>query len=145
MSKEQQKMIHRLVDIKQRAADAAEVRHVEAHNQTLLAEAAHKRQLALWNAFLCTTTEGVESADDLAHRDLEFKWLRKNLEEHEQAVMIARLAEAETREAMTSARIELRRYETWLENSREAQRLEAKRREAISDDEVAARKRSASR
>ncbi|MBX3228837.1 MAG: hypothetical protein KIT84_42100 [Labilithrix sp.] len=141
MSK-QTKMIYRLVDIKQRAADAAETAHVAAHHATLEAEAALRRAIALWNAFIATTSDDVATAADLQHRDLEHKWLRRSIEDHERAALVARTEEAAAREAMTTARIELRRYETWLENTQELARIEAKRVQRLADDEVAARKRS---
>lgn len=139
----QNKMINRLVDIKQRAADAAETAHVAAHRATIEAEASLKRAIALWNAFVDSTTDDVQSVEDLAHKDREYKWLRRSIEDDERKLMLARTEEAKTRDAMTTARIELRRYETWLANTLERVRLEQRRVQVLADDEVCARKRSA--
>lgn len=142
----QTKMIHRLVDIKQRAVDKAETAHVEAHQRTLEAEAKVKRAISAWNDFVSGggAAQGVASIADLEDRDREYKWLRKSIDDCERDVMLARIDETQTRETMTSARIELRRYETWLENTLEVRALEAKRVQMLADDEVAARNRRTS-
>ena len=57
---------------------------------------------------------------------------------------VARTHEARTREIMVEARIELRRFEVWLEKAAETQAIEIRRIGRIAEDEVATRKRSAS-
>ena len=139
----QAKMIGRLIDIKQRAADAAETAHVAAHHAAIAADQTLKLAIQGWNTFLGEQSD-VSSVADLEHRDRQYKWLRKVIDDAEKAVMIARNDEAAKRELMTEARIELRRYETWLENSKEQHRQEAARVQRLMDDEVAARKGRAS-
>jgi flagellar biosynthesis chaperone FliJ len=139
----QAKMISRLIDIKQRAADSAETAHVAAHHASMAAEQTLKQAVQGWNTFLASSAE-VTSVADLEHRDRQYKWLRKVIDDAEKGVMIARNDESAKRELMTEARIELRRYETWLENSKEQHRQEAARVQRLMDDEVAARKGRAS-
>jgi hypothetical protein len=95
-------MIYRLIDRKRRAADAAETAHAAAHHATMTAEQRLQHAVARSNA--------------TAIRDAE------------QELLVARNDEAMKREVMTEARIELRRYETWLANTKELQRIEAERR-----------------
>lgn len=140
--KKQTKMIHRLVDIKERASEAAETAHVVAHQASQAAEGRLREAIGAWTTFAQSTPE-VTSVHDLEDRDRQYKWLRKQLEDAEKSVQIARAEESAKREKMTEARIELRRYETWLENTTELAKMEAKRVQALADDEVAARKRSA--
>lgn len=140
--KKQTKMIHRLVDLKERAAETAETAHAAAHHATQAAEQELRAAIEAWRAFTEAKPE-VTSVHDLEDRDRQYKWLRKTLESAERAAQLARIEEASKREKMTEARIELRRYETWLTNTTELAALEAKRVQALADDEVAARKRSA--
>jgi hypothetical protein len=105
-------MIYRLIDIKRRAAEAAETAHVAAHHATLTAEHTLQHAVTRW-----------KEVADLAHRD----WLRKIVADAEQELFVARSDEAMKRELMSEARIELRRYEAWLANMNELQRIEAER------------------
>lgn len=135
----QAKMINRLIEIKQRAADEAETAHASAHYATLAAEECLKNAVSGWKYFTEEKSE-IRSIADLEHRDRQYKWLRKIIADAERDVASARNDEAAKREVMTEARIELRRYETWLENTKELHRLESARTQRLADDEVAARK-----
>ncbi len=139
----QAKMINRLIDIKQRAADAAETAHVAAHTATRGAEETLRHALNGWKVFLEGSSAArapVSSVHDLEDRDSLYKWLRRAIDDAERGVALARTHESATRETMTEARIELRRFETWLDNTKEAHRTEATRVQRLADDEVAARK-----
>lgn len=136
-------MIRRLIDIKQRAADAAETAHVAARAAVSAAEEVQRRALAGWKHFVESAVE-VRSVADLEDRDRQYKWLRKVIDDAEKGVATAQADEAVKREVMTEARIELRRYETWLENTQQAARAEQARVQRLMDDEVAARKGRAS-
>ena len=136
-------MIRRLIDIKQRAADAAETAHVAARAAVTAAEETHAQAVAGWKHFVESAAE-VRSIADLEDRDRQYKWLRKVIDDAEKRVAAAGADEAVKREAMTAARIELRRYETWLENTQVAARAEQARVQRLMDDEVAARKGRAS-
>jgi hypothetical protein len=120
-------MIYRLIDIKRRAADAAETAHVAAHHATVAAQKTLQHAVADWEE-LTEENSGVRSIADIEDRDCQSKWLRKIIGDAEQDLLVARNDEAMKREVMTEARIELRRYETWLENTKELQRIEAERR-----------------
>jgi flagellar export protein FliJ len=132
-------MIYRLIDIKQRAAEATETAHVAAHLATEEAETALRDAIAGWKAF-AESPGVVTSAADLEDRDRQYKWLRTVIDRAEKSVRLARADEATKRERMTEARIELRRYETWLENTKALRKAEAARVQRLADDEVAARK-----
>lgn len=139
----QAKMIHRLIDIKQRAADAAETAHVAAHHRAATAEQTLKQAVAGWRSFTEEKSD-IRSIADLEDRDRQYTWLRKIIADAEKDMMLARNDEAAKREVMTEARVELRRYETWLENTQELARIEQARSQRQADDEVAARKGRAS-
>ncbi len=135
----QPKMINRLIDIKQRAADAAENAHVVAHHTTRAAEERLQRAIAGWTSFVEEQSD-VRTVADLEEQDRQYQWLRKVVTDAEKCAAVARNDEATKRELVTEARIELRRYETWLENTKELQRIEAVRTSRLADDEIAARK-----
>ena len=139
----QAKMINRLIGIKQRAADAAETAHVAAHHKAAGAEQTLKQAVAGWKSFTEEHSD-IRSVSDLEDRDRQYKWLRKVITDAEKDVAIARNDEASKREQMTEARVELRRYETWLENTQELARIEQGRAQRGADDEIAARKNRAS-
>jgi len=139
----QAKMINRLIEIKQRAADAAETAHVAARLAVTAAEETQRQAVAGWKHFVETAAE-VRSVADLEDRDRQYKWLRKLIDDAEKKVAVAHADEAAKRELMTEARIELRRYETWLENTQAVARAEQARLQRLQDDEVAARKGRAS-
>jgi hypothetical protein len=111
-------MIYRLIDIKRRAAEAAETAHVAAHHATLTAEHTLQHAVTRWKE-----VADVRSVADLEHRD----WQRKIVADAAQELLVARNDEAMKRELMSEARIELRRYEAWLANMNELQRIEAER------------------
>ncbi|MBN9165282.1 MAG: hypothetical protein J0I07_30240, partial [Myxococcales bacterium] len=76
-------------------------------------------------------------------RDLQIRGLRRAIEQAEHQYAVARAAEAVARETMTEARIELRRFETWLEKTTREHDAELRQRERIAEDEVAARSQRA--
>ena len=80
---------------------------------------------------------------DLEYRDMQIRRLRRAVDQAEHQHAAARAAEAAARETMTEARIELRRFETWLEKTTRERDAELRQQERIAEDEVAARKRQA--
>lgn len=136
------KKISRIVQIKQRTVDAAEAAHAAAHHASIQADAeraaADRKWLAAVHASQAVGVVGT--IDDLADQDAQIRFLRRKIDEAEHTYLIARTNEAVAREAMTEARIELRRFETWLEKATAAAQEERKRIERGAEDEVAQRK-----
>ena len=123
----QMKTIGRLVAMKRRNVDQAESAHAAAHAATATADRtridADRRWLAALDAF-----DDIDAGpDELAFADNHIRGLRRAVDEAEQRFMMARAREAEARERMTDARMELRRFETWTEDSEQAQRGDALR------------------
>ena len=139
------KKIARLVQIKQRTVDAAEAAHAAAHAVSNEADAARAAADRKWLA-------AVESAQaigvvgtiyDLDERDQQIRFLRRAIDAAEKAYLLARSKEAAARDVMTEARVELRRFESWLEKATELAKEERKRVERGAEDEMASRKRAA--
>lgn len=139
MNTRQMKTIGRLVEMKRRNAEKAELAHAVAHTKTVEAERARIEADRRWLAAL-DAAEDIGDAVDLEYRDMHIRALRRAIDHAEREYTLARVAEAASREAMTDARIELRRFETWIERSQEEQNAEARRVARIAEDEVAARK-----
>lgn len=136
------KGIARLVDIKRRACEAAEVELAAAVAAVTAAERerieADMRWLASVEAY-----DHVGLMSDLETRDFHLRCLRRAVDEAEQRLILARSYEATARQAMTEARVEVKRFETWNERVATGRAEEAKRLARIADDEVAARKAAA--
>lgn len=139
MNARQMKTISRLVEMKRRNAEKAELAHAVAHAKTVDAERVRIEADRRWLAAL-DAAEDIGDAVDLEYRDMYIRALRRAIDHAEREYTFARAAEAESRQAMTDARIELRRFETWIERSQEEQNAEARRVARIAEDEVAARK-----
>ena len=142
MMTKQMKTIGRLIEMKRRNVERAELAHAAAHAKTKAAEQAWNERQQRWHAAV-DAIHDIGDALDLEYRDADLRALRRAIDvaEHEHAV--ARAEEAASRDAMTSARIEHRRFETWMERSVEAQKEETRRLARLADDDVAARKQRA--
>ena len=138
----QQKTITRLLEIKRRASEAAETAHALAHNEAAKAEHERVRADTAWLTAL-DRTETIGTVSDLEERDAHVRTLRRKVDAAERLFYLARMKETHARELMTDARVELRRFEMWLERTQAEQAAEARRVERIAEDEVASRKRSA--
>lgn len=138
----QQKTITRLLEIKRRASEAAETAHVLAHDEAVKAEHERVRADTAWLTAL-DRNETIGTVSDLEERDAHVRALRTKVDEAERLFYLARTKESHAREQMTDARVELRRFEMWLERTQAEQAAEARRVERIAEDEVASRKRSA--
>ncbi|MBX3209358.1 MAG: hypothetical protein KF764_30275 [Labilithrix sp.] len=139
MKTRQMKTIGRLVDMKKRAADAAEMAHAAAHAVTVAAEQARIEADRTWLAAL-DAADHIGLAADLEYRDMQIRALRRAVDQAEQRHALARSAEFAARQAMTDARVELRRFERWLEKAVADGQAEQRQRERVAEDEVAARK-----
>ncbi|MBX3196762.1 MAG: hypothetical protein KF894_01295 [Labilithrix sp.] len=139
MKTKQMKTIGRLVDMKRRASDAAEMAHSAAHARTLAAEQARILADRTWLAAL-DAADHIGMVSDLEDRDAQIRGLRRAVDQAELRHVIARSEEAAAREAMTEARVELRRFERWLEKAVAEGQAEQRQRERVAEDEVAARK-----
>ena len=137
----QQKTITRLLEIKRRASEAAETVHALAHEEATKAENERVRADTAWLTAL-DRNETIGTVSDLEERDAHVRTLRSKVDEAERLFYVARMRETQAREAMTDARVELRRFEMWLERTQAEQAAEARRVERIAEDEVASRKRS---
>lgn len=136
-----QKTIIRLVEIKRRTADASEAKHVAAHAMARAAEQSWMHAHQEWLAAIDAKT-AIGNAADLEDRDVQIQGLRRRVEESERRFCVARLAETQAREEMTDARVELRRFETWLEREQATEAIEVRRLERRGEDDLALRKRS---
>lgn len=136
----QQKTITRLLEIKRKTCDAVEAAHAKAHNEAAAAEQDRVRADTAWLTAL-DRNETIGTVADLEARDQHVRGLRRKVDEAERVFYLARMKETHAREAMTDARIELRRFETWLEKTQAEQQEEARRVERIAEDENASRKR----
>ena len=138
----QLKTIGRLIEMKRKNAEQAELAHAAAHAGAVAADRARIDADRRWLAAL-DAADHIGFVGDLEYRDMQIRALRRGVDHAEQQFRLARAREAETREQMTDARIELRRFETWLERTEQEQRAERVRIERIAEDEVAARKQRA--
>ena len=143
MKTKQMKTIGRLVEMKRRAAESAELANAAAHAGSVAAVRARIDAERAWLAAV-DANEHIGVVFDLEFRDLQTRGLRRALEQAEHQYAGARAAEAVARETMTEARIELRRFETWLEKTTREHDAELRQRERVAEDEVAARSRRAS-
>jgi hypothetical protein len=139
MKTRQMKTIGRLIEMKRRAAEVAEMAHASAHAKTVAAENARLEADRRLQAGL-DAVDDIGLASDLEDRDMKIRGLRRSVEQTERQFVIARAEESGAREAMTDARVELRRFETWLEKTEAERAAELQRVARIADDEVAARK-----
>src|SRR4051794_25145248 len=119
----QQRTITRLLEIKRRASEAAETAHALAHNEAATAEHERLRADTAWLTAL-DRNETIGTAADLEERDAHVRSLRKMVDESERVFYLARMKETHARELMTDARVELRRFEMWLERTRTEQAAE---------------------
>lgn len=143
MKTKQMKTMGRLLEMKRRNVERAEMAHAAAHAATAAAEAARITADRRWLAAL-DAAEHIGFIGDLEYRDMQVRSLRRAVDQAEQSFRLARANEAEARERMTDARIDLRRFEMWLERAEEEHRAETRRVERVAEDEVAARKQRAS-
>jgi hypothetical protein len=142
MKTRQMKTIGRLIEMKRRSVEAAEMAHAAAHAKSLSMERARIEADCAWLTAL-DAADHVGLVADLEYRDMEIRRLRRAVDAAEQQYAFARMEESACLKVMTEARLELRRFETWLENAAEAQKAEERRVERIAEDEVAARKKRA--
>ncbi len=143
MKTKQMKTIGRLIEMKRRAADSAELAHAAAHARSVAADRARSAAERAWLAAV-DANEHIGLVFHLELRDLQIRGLRRALEQAEHRYAVALAAEAAARETMTEARIELRRFETWLEKTTRELDAQLRQRERIAEDEVAARSPRAS-
>lgn len=136
------KAITKLVEVKQRAVERAERDYAAAHAAAAAAQERAEEARRAWNAALDEPFDGVATAADLADRDLRIRALRRASEAAARDVAEAQAREVSAREAMVAARIEQRRFETWLERESRARAEERRRAERVAEDEVAARARA---
>jgi flagellar biosynthesis chaperone FliJ len=141
------KTIKRLVDIKTRNAEAAEAAYATAN---AIAETAEKtRDQARERYFNVVDDKDdtkhivIASSADLEDRDRQIRFLRRLADDAENKLRACRAKEAEARNMMTEARMERRRYETWLEREVAAAATENRRVERLAEDDVASRKKAA--
>ncbi|MBX3258163.1 MAG: hypothetical protein KIS78_10225 [Labilithrix sp.] len=139
MKTKQMKTMGRLIDVKRRAVDAAEAAHAAAHARTRAAEQARIHADRTWLAAL-DAADHIGLVADLEDRDAQIRALRRAVDQAEQRHALARSEELAAREAMTEARVELRRFERWLEKAVAEGQAEQRQRERVAEDEVAARK-----
>ncbi len=139
------KKIARLVQIKQRTVDAAEAAHAAAHAASVEADGARASADRRWLAAVeaAQAVGVIGTIYDLDERDQHIRFLRRAIDAAEKVFLLARSKESLARDTMTEARVELRRFETWLEKATELAKEERKRIERGAEDEVASRKRAA--
>ncbi len=142
-TKQQLKTMGRLIDMKAKNAELAELAYAEACARTKDAESTLTRAEEAWNTALDEFPD-VSSVTDLEDRDFRIQALRRGVDFASMRVNDARANEEAARTAMTAARIDLRRFETWRERVTAAHQAEVRRVERIAEDEVAARKQRAS-
>jgi flagellar biosynthesis chaperone FliJ len=142
MRKNAVKAITKLVDVKQRAVERAERDYAAAHAAAAAAQERAAQAWRAWNAAMDEPLDEVATAADLADRDLRIRALRRASEAAERDFAAAQARETSARETMVAARIEQRRFETWLERASRACADERRRAERIVEDEVAARARA---
>lgn len=143
MKTKQMKTIGRLIEMKRRAVEVAEMAHASAHAVTVAAETARNDANERWLAAIDASSD-IGLASDLEDLDRHIRGLRRTFDRLEHELAVAHVKERGTREKMTDARIELRRFETWLERAEAERMAEVQRVARIADDEVAARKQRAS-
>lgn len=138
------KTIKRLVDIKTRHAEAAEAAYATANAIAENAEKTRDRARERYLAVVDETYDGakIAMAADLEDRDRHVRFLRRQADDAEHKLSACRAREAEARNVMTEARMERRRYETWLEREVEAAKAETRRVERLAEDDVASRKKA---
>lgn len=132
--------IARLVSMKQRCADAADAEVAAARRATEAAESARALARAASEDAAKRAT-AVTTSTDLAVNDAWIRTLEKAVMRANAAVAIAKQHEARAQARATSAHVELRKFETWEENTLAAVAMEAKRVARVAEDELAARKR----
>lgn len=140
MKSAQTKTIARLVEIKTRNAEVAEAAYATAAAALTLAETARSEA----ETTLMKVVDGVAtvaSSGDLEDRDRHVLALRRRLMTVDEHVRLRRDDEARALRAMREARMEKKRFETWLERESAAATVEARRVERIAEDDVASRKR----
>lgn len=136
------KSIGRLVEMKRRKSDAAEAAHAAARSAMEATAQTKSEAERRWLAAL-DAHDHIGNVADLEIRDVLVRSLRRAVDEADRRLRVASAHEATARAAMTDARVELRRFETWLERQAEAAANEGRRVERIAEDEVAARGRRA--
>ena len=132
------KRIERLVDVKQRAALAA-----EAALATALASTAAAEQLLLateksWATALDAAAHAATTGD-LADLDARSRSLHMAVQRAEALLAARRRDEQGLRDEVTAARTELRRFEMWSDRVTAAAVAEADRMARIVEDDLAAR------
>jgi hypothetical protein len=135
--------ILRLVDIKQLAVEHAEAAHAAAQAKTAAANEAYVRAEAAWLEAASAKEGELETVSELQDRDLRIRKLWRVLQDAQRAFSLARSAAAMLQDKLIDARIDLRRFEMWLERKREEQANEARRLERIAEDERAGRRQVA--
>src|SRR5215207_5811827 len=136
----QTKTIEKLVEMKKRSVEAQEASHAAASAAANAAEQARIRADRAWLSALDQDGD-ISSVADLVHRDQYVRSLRRGVDAAELRFFNARALENERLAAMTEARVDLKRYETWLEKDAAVRADERRRLERIAEDEVTSRKR----
>jgi hypothetical protein len=142
MATKKAKTIAKLVDLKRKSVETREAAHALAAAATEAAEQARINADRAWLSAL-DLNDTVGTIADLADRDMYVRGLRRTVDVAEELFYTARTDQNEKLAAMTSARIDLRKYETWLERDAATQAEELRRVERVAEDEVAARNRRA--
>lgn len=137
----EERSIVKLVQLKQRAAEMAESLYAAARVHTGEAEERRINADVTWLAAL-EVRPIVATVADLEERSMYIRVLRLAVDRAEQAVTTAKREEADAHDAMTAARVEVRRFERWLERRKAERHEEEQRKERLRDDEVAARART---
>jgi len=131
----------RLLEIKQRAAEAAEAEAALAQNALLLAQDDAEQAETAWTT-AATALPVVATMSDLEDHVTTVRLLRRIADAAKMRVNAARIASVNAQTKIAEARREVCRYETWLDRQHAALAEEARRQERAREDEHAARKRN---
>jgi uncharacterized protein YciI len=136
--KQTTKAMGRLVDLKTRAVEIAEAAYALACREVAAAEETRLRAEDAW--LRAIHEQGIVGVvGDLHDRDSAVRARRQTADAAQKAAAAAKRREAEASIALVAAKIEQRRYETWIERRAEATAAEERRVERIAEDEVSAR------
>jgi flagellar export protein FliJ len=138
VSRDRARRADRVVEVRERATRLAESGLAEATKAVRAAEIAVFEARKAWEVAASKTIDGPCSSLDLADAHAQLGYLQKTVETKLTVQVQAQMAEHAARAALTAARVEQKKVETWQEGLLNAALNDEAYKERRATDELAA-------
>jgi hypothetical protein len=140
MSADRARRAERVIELRQRAVDAAQTEHAAAARAVLEAEMVSRDSESLYlREAAAIESDRYASSIDLATSSAWLKTLRQRADQAAVKLAEAQAESAHKHQALVGARSELRRMEIWRDGLVAAARAVLERKQRTAEDEVATR------